>query len=220
MRRVRASFSVSFCALAAFAMLPSAFCAEPTKAATPPSIAEVGELGENVYDLAKDNDWTKAEAKLALLVKEAESLHAQVKDEKAKGKLDKYLAALKTSVAAKDQPVTMQQANKVTKFAADLSAPFHPQIPVDVTMLDYYGRELEVWSAAKNDKKLKKAADSLETTWAKVRPSVKEHGGEKQATTFDGLVAKLKAATSAEQYKGVATPILDEVDNLEKVFTK
>ena len=31
---------------------------------------------------------------------------------------------------------------------------------------------------------------------------------------------KLKAANSPEQYKSVAAPILDEVDNLEKIFER
>ena len=180
-------------------------------------IAEVGELGENIYDLAKDKDWTAVAGKLTSLKKEAESLQSQVKEAKeAKEQLSKSIAALERAVGAKDQHVTMQEANQITLIAANLTEPFHPQVPADITRLDYYGRELEIWSAVKNEAKLKEAADALQKTWDKVRPSVKQHGGTAEAKTFDGLMLKLKAAKSPKQYESIATPILDEVDNLEK----
>ena len=181
-------------------------------------IAEVGELGENIYDLAKDKDWAKVGEKLVSLKKEAESLKSQAKE--AKKPLSKSIAALEKAVGVKDQQATMQEANQITLIAANLTEPFHPQVPVDIMRLDYYGRELELWSAVKNEAKLKEAADALKKTWDKVRPSVKKHGGTAEAKTFDGLMLKLKAAKSPKQYKSVAATILDEVDNLEMVFAK
>jgi len=184
-------------------------------------IAEVGELGENIYDLAKDKDWTKVGKKLTSLTKEAESLRKQVKAaDEAKAHLNKSITVLKKSVEAKDQHKTMEQANQVTLIAANLTDPFDPKVPTDVTRLDFYGRELEVWSAVKDEAKLKVAADALQKTWKKVRPAVVEHGGKAEAIKFDGLVAMLRRAKSTVEFKDVATPILDEVDNLEKVFAK
>ena len=179
-------------------------------------IAEVGEVGENIYDLAKDKEWTAVAKKLTSLKKEVESLKSQAKE--AKVQLSKSIAALEKAVGAKDQQITMQEANQITLIAANLTEPFHPQVPVDIARLDYYGRELEIWSAVNNETKLKETADALKKTWDKVRPSVMEHGGDAEAKSFDGLMLQLNAAKSPEQYKSVAAPILDEVDNLEKVF--
>jgi hypothetical protein len=176
------------------------------------AIADVGELGENVYDLAKEKDWTKVESKLAELKRQAPALHSK--------QLSKSVVALATAVGAKDVSATMQQANQITWIATELSEPHHPQIPTDIARLDFYGRELEIWAAEKDSDKLKESADALAKTWANVQASVKEHGGSEQAKKFDGLVKKLKKAKSPKQYAAVATPILDEVDNLEKVFTK
>ena len=139
------------------------------------AIAEIGELGENIYDLAKDKDWGKAGEKLTSLKKEAESLKSQAKE--AKEPLSKSIAALERAVGAKDQQVTMQEANQITLIAANLTEPFHPQVPVDIARLDYYGRELELWSAVKNEAKLKEAADALMKTWDTVRPFVNETRG-------------------------------------------
>ncbi len=114
----------------------------------------------------------------------------------------------------------MQEANQIMLIAANLTEPFHPKTPVDVTRLDFYGRELEIWSAAKDEAKLKTTADALQEIWKKVRPAVVGHNGKAVAKTFDGLVDKLTRAKSPEDFKAIATPILDEVDNLEKVFAK
>ena len=184
-------------------------------------IAEVGEVGENIYDLAKDKDWAKIGEKLTSLKKEAELLNSQVKEAKeAKKQLAKSIEVLEKAVGVKDQQVTMQEANQITLIAANLTEPLHPQIPVDIARLDCYGRELELWSAAKNEAKLMETADALKKTWDKVRPSIMEHGGDAEAKAFDGLMLQLNAAKSPEQYKNVAAPILDEVDNLEKVFAR
>ena len=94
------------------------------------------------------------------LKKEAESLKSQAKE--AKKPLSKSIAALEKAVGAKDRQVTMQEANQITLIAADLSEPFHPQVPVDIARLDYYGRELELWSAVKNEAKLKEGSRRLE----------------------------------------------------------
>ena len=75
----------------------------------------------------------------------------------------------------------MQEANQITLIAANLTEPFHPQVPVDIMRLDYDGRELELWSAVKNEAKLKEAADALKKTWDKARPSEKKHGGTAEA---------------------------------------
>jgi hypothetical protein len=213
------SLVVGLCLLAVVGAIGIGRAAE---AVTPQAvIAEVGELGENIYDFAKDQEWDKAAAKLTALKNESASLNAQLKQAvEAKSELAKRIAALEKFLPVKDRQATMQEANQVTLIAADLTEPFHPQTPVDVTRLDFYGRELEIWTAAKDDARLNASADALQKTWKRVRPAVVAHGGKSEAKKFDGLVGKLKGAKSPEDFKNIATPILDEVDNLEKVFAK
>ena len=118
---------------------------------------------------------------------------------------------------------TLLVANQVTLIAADLVEPFNPQVPAAVTRLDFYGRELEIGVAAKDSAGrlagLKVTGDLLRQTWDKIQPAVKAKGGEAEAKKFSGLMTKLGAAKSVEDYGKLVTPILDEVDNLEKVFT-
>ena len=183
----------------------------------PVPLSDAGEYGENTYDMAKAKNWTKAAEKLHEL-KQSQSQMANAGIKSAE--LDAAIAALDKDVAAKGQTAALRDANQVTFIAADLTAKYNPPIPIEVTKLDYYGRELEIWSMAKDDAKLKSTAQAIRQTWNSVKPKVEAKGGTKQAQNFETLVAKTDAANSIADYAKAATPILDEVDNLEKVFEK
>ncbi len=51
-----------------------------------------------------------------------------------------------------------------------------------------------------------------------MQAKVEANGGKKEAAAFEKLVVKTDASRAAADYGKLATPILDEVDNLEKVF--
>ncbi|WP_315791249.1 sporulation protein YpjB [Fischerella sp. JS2] len=186
----------------------------------PTSLSQVSEYGESVYDMAKANDWTKATANLTSLENTAKSLRTEIKSENKTelAQLDSKIAALKGAVTAKNRISAMHDANQVTLIAANITKEFKPKVPVEVTLLDYYGRELEIWSATGNTSKLKTTASQMRRTWNAVRPSILAHGGTTQVQKFDGLVASIEAAKSSKDYARLVTPVLDEVDNLEKVF--
>ena len=87
-------------------------------------------------------------------------------------------------------------------------------------MLDYFGRELEVWSAAKNFPRLRESAAALRNTWVAVRPRVVARGGVAESAKFDVLVKRVGAATTLDAFALCATPLLNEVDVLEAVFRR
>jgi hypothetical protein len=186
----------------------------------PTSLSQVGEYGESVYDMAKANNWTKATANLTSVENAAKSLHTEIKGENKTelAQLDSKIAALKGAVTAKNRISAMRDANQVTLIAANITKEFEPKVPVEVTLLDYYGRELEIWSLTGNASNLKTTASEMRRTWNAVRPSVLARGGTTQVQKFDRLVASVEAAKSSKDYGRLATPVLDEVDNLEKVF--
>lgn len=183
----------------------------------PVSLSDAGEYGENTYDMAKAKNWTKAAEKLHEL-KQSQSQLVSANINSAE--LDAAIAALDKDITAKDQLATLRDANQVTFIVADLTAKYNPPVPVEVIKLDFYGRELEVWSMAKDEAKLKSTAQAIRQTWNAVKPKVEAKGGAKQAQNFETLVAKTDAAQNVGDYAKTATPILDEVDNLEKVFEK
>ena len=187
----------------------------------PTSVTNVGEYGEKIYDAAQANNWMQATANLTSLKQAAKKLdnEPRIGENPNEDQLDGAIAALDKSVPAKDQLATMRCANQVTLLAANLSAPFNPQVPVPVVKLDYYGRQLQVGAAANNVNQLQETAKGISQTWNAVRPTIESRGGSAQAHKFNSLVARVEAAKSSTQYSSLATPFLNQVDNLEKVFT-
>ncbi|MDX6290863.1 MAG: hypothetical protein QOH42_2662 [Blastocatellia bacterium] len=200
------------------ATTPTASSAVPTKESLPGSLSNAGEYGENIYDYAKAADWKNAVGKLTALRDAAKNVRAEVKNQSAAvDRLDTNVAALGRAVGAKDRQAAMREANQVTLDVADMTAAYKLSVPVEVTKLDYYGRELEVWAQAQDANKLQATAREMRQTWDGLRPSIETRSAT-EAKTFDGLIVRVESATTPADYARIATPVLDEVDNLEKLF--
>jgi hypothetical protein len=198
---------------------PQSSSAEATRVRV--TVTQMGELGEDIYDFANDNDWTRLYNRLDSLNKIVDSLRPEAREnEDARVQLDHRITDLEEAAAARDPLGAMQAGNRITLIAADLSEQFHPQVPADVARLDYYGRELQIDSQEKDLTQLQETTNALLKTWNRLRPDVVKHGGTAQAQRFDALVQRLKEAKSSDQYSTLVMPILDEVDSLEKLFSK
>lgn len=53
-----------------------------------------------------------------------------------------------------------------------------------------------------------------------MRPRVETNGGTAEVAKSGDLISKVQAADTPARYTGLVTPVLDEVDNLEKIFKK
>lgn len=186
----------------------------------PKSLFNVSEDSEDLYDQAFASNWTKSSAALAKISRDDATLQ---KTEPSLGKRSDGVAALavavKRDIAAKDRPAALRDINQMTRLTIEMGAAYAAPIPVEVSLLDYYGRELQVWAIAGNKKQLQNTLSALQTTWSKVRPQVVARpNGAKAARSFDAMVARAKAAHSAAGAAQVAAPLLEEVDRLENVF--
>jgi hypothetical protein len=182
----------------------------------PKSLTDVGNYGETAYDMAKVSDWNKAAANLQLLQQAAHSVPSQTEPDQT-ARLNATIAELSRSIATKNRSTALRQANQVTLIAANMTEKFQRKVPVQVTLLDYYGRGFEIWSANGNTARLKTTATEFSQTWQALRPMVQARNST-EAKAFDAIVAQTQTAKSPAEYGRLATPILDAVDNLEKVF--
>lgn len=183
----------------------------------PASLMNAGEYAENIYDYAKANDWKQADARMGLLKAAVEKVRTDVSNQKAAGGIYPNVAALDRAVTAKDRQGAMLAANQITRNVAEVTEEYKLIVPVEVVLLDYYGRELEIWAEAKDTSKLQATAREIRKTWDAVHPSI-EAKNPSVAKKFEGLVTQVEAAKAPVDYAKVAKPVLDEVDNLEKVF--
>lgn len=188
-----------------------------TAATVPKPLENAGHHGEGVYDAVKLGDWKKAGTELASL----KDATAQLRSTRGVGdtaRINSDVAALEHAVAAKNEQAALLASNRVTLDAANLSASYKTPVPVEVTKLDYYGRQLEIQAAANDTAGLKQTTLEIQKTWDKVRPQVIASGGSVEAKQFDATVAKLQQAKSPDQYGKLAGPVLSQVDLLEKAF--
>ena len=208
-------------AVALGALLLITSCSKaPTPGAVPAPLESVAQHGEDLYDAARGNDWTAASAHLDSLKRAAPEL--PVTGEGSGGMKEavrSQLTVLDSSVKTHDRVATMRAANEVTRLAAELTHPYKPTVPFEITLLDYSGRELQLWSEVGDLEKLSDATERLRRTWNAVRGRVeKRPGGTEAAARFEALVARAESPTAAGDYAAVATAILDEVDKLEQLF--
>ncbi|MEO9124247.1 MAG: hypothetical protein ABI262_06045 [Microcoleus sp.] len=182
----------------------------------PKSLTDVGNYGETAYDMAKVSDWNKTAANLRLLQQAAGKLPSEIKPDLTV-RLNAAIADLSRSITTKNQSTALRQANQVTLIAANMTEQFQHKVPVQVTLLDYYGREFEIWSANGNAAQLKTTSAEFNQTWQALRPTVLARNSN-EAKTFDAIVAQTQTAKSPADYGRLATPVLNAVDNLEKVF--
>jgi hypothetical protein len=197
---------------------PAANTAVTTEQSPPLSLSNAGEYGENVYDFAKANDWKNADVKLAALRDAVKKVRTEVKNKGAAvDHLAENVATLDQAVTKKDRQTAMREANQVTLDVADMTTAYKLSVPVEVTKLDYYGRELEVWAQAKDANKLQATTNQMRRTWDSLRPTIEAHN-KAEAKKFEALVAQAESAKTPADDTRVATLILNEVDNLEKLF--
>jgi hypothetical protein len=116
-------------------------------------------------------------------------------------------AALDRAVAAKDRPATMREANQVTFEVANMTTAYKLNAPVEVTKLDFYGRELEVWAQTKDANKLQTTARELRQTWDSLRATIAAKSAT-EAKSFDALVAQVEAAKTPADYDEWRRPCL------------
>jgi hypothetical protein len=182
----------------------------------PTSLTNVGNYGEALYDTIKVGEWTKASANLKLLQQVTGSLPSEIA-QKDITQLKLTTTNLNRFIAAKNRSAALSEANQVTLIAARMTEEFKPKVPVEITLLDYYGREFEILSASGNLAKLKTTAAEFQRTWNTLRPMVQARKSS-EAKAFDAIAAQIQSAKSSAEYGRLAKPVLDAVDNLEKVF--
>ncbi|HWE43713.1 MAG TPA: hypothetical protein VG432_14500 [Gemmatimonadaceae bacterium] len=190
-------------------------------AALPPAVEAVGRHAEDAYDVAKAGTWTTARVIVDSLKRAVSTLPAAAQSAVApSGALHAEVATLDQAVTDRNHVRAERAANHITALGAQMAAQYLAPVPANVVLLDYYGRELEIWSTANDRTKLRDTALAMSRTWGAVRPQVIARGGNAEATRFDALVSRAEGASTVAAYARLATPVLDEVDRLEAVFTR
>jgi protein tyrosine phosphatase (PTP) superfamily phosphohydrolase (DUF442 family) len=189
----------------------------PEHSSIGPSLAQLAEAAETLYDAIKADDWAGADAAFRSMQRAANTLPAELPDS---SRLRSALDALRDILAVRNRVGTLSGANEITLMAANMSAEDKQPVPVSVARLDYWGRALEIQAASRDAMKLAEISRQIRAIWDDLRPAIEARGSTTEAARFDRLVIQLQTLKSPDAYARLAGPFLDAVDMIEKVFTR
>lgn len=181
----------------------------------------VANSAKSVYSLVKAGQWSEARKQLSSLQTIARSLPVNPTFTRQEiAKLSSWIVPLESLIAVK-QPLAMDMANQLAMVASQLAIQPNSRLPIEVVMLDYYGRELEIWSTRGNPVKLKTVANKITQIWHDLRPAMQAERSFIQVQPLeDTLVALLDEANSPAEYRLLSAPLLAEVNQLQAVFLR
>lgn len=127
------------------------------------------------------------------------------------------------SVAASSTEVAIvaRAANAISAPMDELFSLYDPIVPPDILALDYLGREVVLDGMEVDMAAATADVDTIDTTWAGVRPIVVEAGGDVVAMDYDASITALRADIAAQDGPALVTEAnagLELVDVMEGVF--
>ncbi|GFO70483.1 hypothetical protein GMLC_40620 [Geomonas limicola] len=135
-------------------------------------------------------------------------------------RLGRTIADLDTAVQTKNRLDTMRYSNRITLIAATVAVPFKPVLPTEVLLLDYNGRELEIWSEVKKLDKLSNVVIRMHLAWQTLMPKLVEQNSLKELRRFSDLMGHLELAKTPEEYAKLSRQVLVEVESMKSFFSK
>ncbi|HEV7994536.1 MAG TPA: HAMP domain-containing sensor histidine kinase [Gemmatimonadaceae bacterium] len=187
----------------------------------PPSIVAIGEIGEMAYDMVRRADWKPAHSAVdSLRVVLAKARASRTIADSSLGLVITALDGLEWAIGGRDSGKALREANRLTKLGADLSRRYVTPVPPEVALLDYEGRELQIWAGVCDSVRLRETTLALRRTWNDVRPRVDARGGRREADHFETLVTQVERGRNSAELARLAVPVLDAVDTLEQLFAR
>jgi hypothetical protein len=177
---------------------------------------------EEIFSLALAGKMERTAKKLETLKKNAAAFD-YIQDEASNillPRLGRTIADLEKAIAAKNRLDTMRFANRVTLIAATVAVPLKPSVPTEVSLLDYNGRELEIWSEVKMTEKLSSIVIRMHLAWQTLMPKLIEQNGLKELRRFSDLMGHLESARLPEEYGRLSRQVLVETDTMKSIFVR
>jgi hypothetical protein len=194
----------------------------PKSAAIQLELKALSDAAEDIYDLAKVTKWNKARKKLEELKKSEKAIRLLRNEENDffSQRLRNKIEDLEQAISAKNRKDTMRFANNITLLEVAMIGDFKPRVPTNVMLLDYCGRQLEILSEEKDIDKLSNLVIRMHLIWQGLIPQLIKEGDTREIKNFSEIMKRLERAKTPEEYNRLANQVLDEIDNMEKIFKK
>ena len=190
----------------------------PAAERPPDALVQIGELAKDLFDAARTSNWSNVAGAVQSLKESISVLSSPRLKPDLTAQLRSRISDLERSAKARRRVQSMDFANSITRLVAELSAPYQTEIPYEIVLLDYYGRQLQLGLVASRPSTLKQATADLRQTWNAVEPSILRRGHVDDARRFTDIVVQLEGATHPSDFVAPVRAELAAVDRLEKIF--
>ena len=190
----------------------------PAAERPPDALVQIAELAKDLFDAARTSNWSNVAGAVQSLKESISVLSSPRLKPDLTAQLRSRIGDLERSAKARRRVQSMDFANSITRLVAELSAPYQTEIPYEIVLLDYYGRQLQLGLVASRPSTLKQATADLRQTWNAVEPSILRRGHVDDARRFTDIVVQLEGATHPSDFVAPVRAELAAVDRLEKIF--
>jgi hypothetical protein len=191
----------------------------PVSDEPPAALVQLGQSATDLFDAAGSSDWGRASASLQAVNDARSNLAADLPNPDIVAQLETRLVSVRDATNDRRQLETMEAANAITQIAAELSLAYRSEVPYEVKMLGYYGRQIELGIASGNATVSKRATTDLVATWHRIEPTIERRGHLDDARRFSDIVVALMDAKRAADFSGPARDELAAARHLESIFS-
>ena len=185
-------------------------------------LEQMVDSAEDIYDRVKANHWKHLDKKFNSIVK-VEQLLPSVTSEKDMPYYKNLMGVtsdLERAITSQDRIVAMKSANKIMILGARLAEAHNSPVPINVAVIGFCGRKLEILAATENVFDLSDTVSKLHLSWQQLIPLVTANGGIKEVKRFAEVMKHLESAKTPEEYGKLASSVVEEIDIIEKIFKK
>lgn len=190
----------------------------PSADRPPMALQQLHDDAVSLFDAVRAGDWTEANTELASVTEAISDLPPALPYSDVVSQLRSRVSALGRAVRARRPIASLDHANAATKLATEISDQYQTNVPFEISMLSYYGRQLELGVASQRTSVLKKATIDLRSTWHRIEPVVLQRGDIADARSFTDVVVQLDAARRPVDFGRAADAELAIASRLRRAF--
>jgi hypothetical protein len=191
----------------------------PVSDEPPAALLQLGQSATDLFDAARSSDWRRAPASLQALNEAVSNLPTDLRDPDIGAQLQSRLVSVRDATNSRNQLKTMDAANAITHIVAELSSKYWSEVPYDVKMLGYYGRQIELGVASRSSTVAERATTELVAAWNRIQPAIEQRGHVDDARRFSAIVMTLMGAKQPADFSAPARDELAAARHLESIFS-
>jgi hypothetical protein len=184
----------------------------------PMALKQLNDDAVSLFDAVRKGDWAAADIGLASVKEATSNLPSRLPYPDVVSQLRSRVHALAGAVHARRTIASLDDANNATKLVAEIADQYQVRVPFEISMLAYYGRQLELGAASQRSSVLKNAAVDLRSTWDRIEPTVLRRGDIADARSLTDVIVQLDAARRPADFAKAAEAELAIASRLRETF--